>query len=142
MQSESHKELDMSEGLSAELSSCEKDLWPISLECSLPGSLEKKFAELCLTTGFHSRQSNGKCFRHGKNKCQGPCLQNLSIGKMKCNHVKSSLIIQELDDDMSQQSMTAQGTDLMNQWISRAHGLGTKPSAFHALKSLLLTKPL
>lgn len=30
----------------------------------------------------------------------------------------------------SQQSTTAQGTDLMNWCISRAHGLGTKPSAF------------
>ena len=120
----------MTEGLSAELSSCEKDLWPISLKCLLPGPLDKKFAELCLTTGFHSRQSNGKCLRHEKNKCQGPCLQNLSIGKMKCNHIESSLIIQELDDDMSQQSMTAQGTDLMNRCISRARGLGTKPNAF------------
>ena len=43
----------MTEGLSAELSSCEKDLWPISLKCLLPGPLDKKFAELCLTTGFH-----------------------------------------------------------------------------------------
>lgn len=49
---------------------------------------------------------------------------------MKCNHIESSFIIQELDDDVSQQSMTAQGTDLMNRCISRAHGLGTKPNAF------------
>ena len=43
VQPQSHKESDTTEGLSAELSSCEKDLRLISLKCLLPGPLEKRF---------------------------------------------------------------------------------------------------